>query len=59
MWILGSKNKQPWWQKQNDQGNWVPVTEEEAAANRKYWNDKRDEIAANILNKLFNLEKSK
>ena len=59
MWMLGAKDGKPWWQKQNDQGNWVPVTEEEAAANRKYRNDKRDEIAANILNKLFNLEKSK
>jgi hypothetical protein len=59
MWMLGAKDGKPWWQKQNDQGNWVPVTEEEAAAYRKYWTDKRAEIAASILDKMFNKEKSK
>ena len=56
MWMLGVKDDKPWWQKQNDQGDWVPVTEEEAAAYQKYWTDKRAEIAANILDKMFNKE---
>ena len=59
MWLLGVKNDKPWWQKQDAKGNWVPVTEEEAAAYRKYWADKRDAIAADILNKLFNTENAK
>jgi hypothetical protein len=53
-WLLGQKDGKPWWHKQDGKGNWIPVTEEEAEAYKKYWNDKRDEIAAKIFNKHFN-----
>lgn len=59
MWLLGLKDGKPWWQKQNDVGDWVPVTEEEAAAHKKLRNDIRDEIAAKILNDAFNKEPTK
>ena len=59
MWLLGQRCGKTWWQKQNDVGDWVPVTDEEAAASKKYWNDKRDEIAAKIFNDAFNKETSK
>ena len=58
MWLLGLKDGKPWWQKRDAHDNWVPVTEEEAAAHKKYWNDKRDEIAAKIFNDAFNKEQS-
>ena len=54
MWMLAQKDGKPWWHKRDDQDNWVPVTEEEDAANKKYWNDKFDEIAAKVFNEAFN-----
>ena len=57
MWLLSSKDGKPWWHKRDDRGNWIPVSEEEAVSYRNYWNDKRDEIAARIFNKMFNTEK--
>jgi hypothetical protein len=54
MWMLGQKDGKPWWHKRDDRDNWIPVTEEENATNKQYWNDKRDSIAAKIFNDAFN-----
>lgn len=54
MWMLGQKDGKPWWQKKDTNGNWIPITEEEAASEKKYWNDKKNEIAAKIFNEHFN-----
>lgn len=59
MWLLGSKDGKHWWQKRDAHDNWVPVTEEEAAAHKKLRNDIRDEIAAKILNDAFNKDPAK
>tara|TARA_R110000868_G_scaffold411507_1_gene704806 strand:- start:760 stop:936 length:177 start_codon:yes stop_codon:yes gene_type:complete len=53
MWFLGNKDGKQWWHKQDEKGNWVPVTEEEAGENKKHWQDKRDEIAARVLSDFF------
>ena len=58
MWMLGQKDGKPWWHKRDDQNNWVPVTEEEDATDKKYWNDKYDEICAKVFNDAFNKEKN-
>jgi len=53
MWFLGHKDGKPWWQKQDENGNLIPVTEKEDAAYKKYWQDKRDEISAKVFNEFF------
>jgi len=54
MWMLGQKDGKPWWHKRDNKDNWVPVTEEEAASEKKYWNNKFDEICAKVFNDAFN-----
>lgn len=54
MWMLGQKDGKPWWHKRNAQGNWIPVSEEEDAFNKKDWIEKRDAICAKIFNDAFN-----
>ena len=54
MWMLGQKDGKPWWHKRDNQDNWVPVIEEETASEKKYWNDKFDEICAKVFNDEFN-----
>ena len=56
MWMLGNKDGKHWWHKQDEKGNWLPVTEEENKAYKDYWNNKRDEIAAKVFNDAFNLK---
>ena len=53
MWLLGNKDGKPWWHKQDEDGNLIPVTEEEDIANKKYWQDRWDEICAKVLNEFF------
>jgi hypothetical protein len=59
MWLLGQRCGKTWWLKRDDRDNWVPVTEEENATNKKYWNDTFDEICAKVFNDAFNKEPSK
>ena len=58
MWFLGNKDGKPWWHKQDEDGNLIPVTEEEDIANKKYWQDKRDAICAKVLEDFFKDEKN-
>ena len=56
MWLLGQKDGKPWWHYRDAQDNWVPISEEEEAAQKKYWNNLFDEIAAKVFNDAFNKE---
>ena len=56
MWLLGQKQNELWWHKQDKSGSWVPVSQEEADAQNQYWKNQRDEIAAKIFNDHFNKE---
>jgi len=52
MLFLGNKDGKPWWYKyEND--NWIPVTEDEDIANKKYSQDRWDEICAKVFNEVF------
>jgi hypothetical protein len=53
MWFLGNKDGKPWWHKQDEKGNLIPVTEEEANIAKKYWQDSMDKKAAKVLNDFF------
>ena len=53
MWFLGNKDGKPWWNRQDADGNWIPVTEEEAITAKKYWQDRMDEKAAKVLEDFF------
>jgi len=57
MWFLGNKDGKPWWHKQDADGNLIPVTKEEDIANKKYWQNKRDEISAKVFNEFFKEKK--
>ena len=57
MWFLGNKNGKTWWYKyEND--NWVPITEDENTKNKKYSQDKWDEVCAKVLEDFFKDEKN-
>lgn len=55
MWLLSQKDGKPWWAKRDENNaNWIPVSEEEYAAWKKECQDIRDTIAVKVFNKYFN-----
>jgi hypothetical protein len=51
--MIGDKDGQLWWHKYDDKGNLIPVTEEEAAENKKRLQDIFDKKASKVLSDFF------
>jgi len=59
MWVLGQKDGKPWWLKQDEHHDWVPVSEKEYAEYKQKGQDELDSIVAKALFKHFNIGEQK